>query len=87
MIVVAEDIHPLLVPEMSSGCDMIQLYGRATGRRTLRRTGCIGTHILLGVTVFEELDLAVDCLRGQLVPNVETREQPCFAFEWVGHHS
>jgi predicted aspartyl protease len=38
----------------------------------------MGEHVLLGAMVLEETDLAVDCTRGRLVPNVGTWEQPVF---------
>jgi predicted aspartyl protease len=38
----------------------------------------MGDHVLLGAIVLEETDLAVDCARGRLVPNVGTWEQPVF---------
>jgi clan AA aspartic protease len=38
----------------------------------------MGDHVLLGAIVLEETDLAVDCTRGRLVPNVGTWEQPVF---------
>jgi hypothetical protein len=38
----------------------------------------LGEHILLGVTVLEELDLMVDCKRNQLVPYHGTPDQPVF---------
>jgi hypothetical protein len=37
-----------------------------------------GEHVLLGVTVLEELDLIVDCQRNQLVPYQGTQDQPVF---------
>jgi predicted aspartyl protease len=38
----------------------------------------MGEHVLLGAIVLEETDLAVDCTRGRLVPNVGSWEQPVF---------
>jgi hypothetical protein len=38
----------------------------------------MGTHVLLGVTVLEKLDLVVDTLRQRLVPNQGTIDQPVF---------
>jgi len=38
----------------------------------------MGEHVLLGAIVLEETDLAVDCTRQRLVPNVGTWEQPVF---------
>ena len=38
----------------------------------------MGTHVLLGVTVLEKLDLVVDTLRGRLIPNAGTIDQPVF---------
>ncbi|HEY5868781.1 MAG TPA: hypothetical protein VI542_25010 [Candidatus Tectomicrobia bacterium] len=38
----------------------------------------MGDTVLLGAIVLEGLDRAVDCLRGQLLPNLGTRDQPLF---------
>ena len=38
----------------------------------------MGTHVLLGVTVLEKLDLVVDTLRLRLIPNQGTIDQPVF---------
>lgn len=38
----------------------------------------MGDTILIGAIVLEGLDLVVDCLRGQLLPNLGTRDQPLF---------
>ena len=38
----------------------------------------LGEHVLLGVTVLEELDFAVDPVRQQLIPNQGTWDQPVF---------
>jgi predicted aspartyl protease len=38
----------------------------------------MGDTILLGAMVLEGLDLAVDCARGQLMPNLGTWDQPVF---------
>lgn len=38
----------------------------------------MGHTVLLGAIVLEGLDLAVDCVRGQLMPNLGTWEQPVF---------
>jgi predicted aspartyl protease len=38
----------------------------------------LGQTILLGAMVLEGLDLAVDCARGQLMPNLGTWDQPVF---------
>ena len=48
------------------------------GRRTREDAMIMGTHILLGVTVLEKLDLMVDTRRGRLVPNQGTWDQPVF---------
>ena len=37
-----------------------------------------GKHVLLDVTVLEELDLMVDCKRHRLMPYQGTRDQPVF---------
>jgi hypothetical protein len=38
----------------------------------------LGEHILLGITVLEELDFMVDCRRQRLVPSQGTSDQPVF---------
>lgn len=38
----------------------------------------VGTHILIGVTVLEKLDLIVDGHRQRLIPNEGTQDQPIF---------
>jgi clan AA aspartic protease len=38
----------------------------------------LGETILLGALVLEGLDLAVDCARGKLMPNLGTWDQPVF---------
>ena len=38
----------------------------------------LGETILLGALVLEGLDLAVDCARGRLMPNLGTWDQPVF---------
>lgn len=48
------------------------------GRQAHEDAMIIGTHVLLGVTVLERLDLMVDCHRQQLVPHAETGDQPVF---------
>ena len=48
------------------------------GRQTSEETMIVGTHILIGVTVLEKLDLVVDCHRQRLIPNEGTRDQPVF---------
>ena len=48
------------------------------GRETETNTMVLGEHILLGVTVLEELDLMVDCHRQRLVPYAGTPDQPVF---------
>jgi clan AA aspartic protease len=48
------------------------------GRRTVDEALILGDQILIGQTVLEKMDLAVDCLRGQLVPNQGTVDQPVF---------
>jgi clan AA aspartic protease len=48
------------------------------GRETAILPMVLGEHVLLGVTVLEELDLMVDCKRNQLVPYQGTPDQPVF---------
>lgn len=48
------------------------------GRRMHEDAMIMGTHVLLGVTVLEKLDLVVDTLRGRLMPNAGTIDQPVF---------
>jgi predicted aspartyl protease len=48
------------------------------GRRANEDAMIMGTHILLGVTVLEKLDLMVDCQRNRLVPYQGTFDQPVF---------
>jgi len=48
------------------------------GRRTRTTAMVLGKHVLLGVTVLEELDLAVDTARQRLTPNQGTWDQPVF---------
>ena len=48
------------------------------GRQAHEDAMIIGTHVLLGVTVLERLDLMVDCYRQRLVPHEGTPDQPVF---------
>jgi clan AA aspartic protease len=48
------------------------------GRQTETAAMILGEHILIGVTVLEELDLMVDCHRNRLVPSQGTQDQPVF---------
>jgi len=48
------------------------------GRQAHEDAMIIGTHVLLGVTVLERLDLMVDCYRQRLVPYEGTPDQPVF---------
>jgi clan AA aspartic protease len=48
------------------------------GRRTTTTAMVLGEHVLLGVTVLEELDFAVDSARQRLIPNQGTWDQPVF---------
>jgi len=48
------------------------------GRQMHEDAMIMGTHVLLGVTVLEKLDLVVDTLRQRLVPNQGTIDQPVF---------
>ena len=53
---------------------MIEILGRETATLPM----VLGEHVLLGVTVLEELDLMVNCKRNQLVPYQGTPDQPVF---------
>jgi len=53
---------------------MVEILGRETAILPM----VLGEHVLLGVTVLEELDLMVDCKRHQLVPYQGTPDQPVF---------
>ena len=48
------------------------------GRRMVTTAMVLGEHVLLGVTVLEELDFAVDSARQRLIPNQGTWDQPVF---------
>ena len=48
------------------------------GRRMVTTAMVLGEHVLLGVTVLEELDFAVDPARQRLIPNQGTWDQPVF---------
>ena len=48
------------------------------GRRANEDAMIMGTHVLLGVTVLEKLDLMVDCHGNRLVPYQGTFDQPVF---------
>ena len=48
------------------------------GRQMHEDAMIMGTHVLLGVTVLEKLDLVVDTLRQRLIPNQGTIDQPVF---------
>ena len=52
----------------------VEILGRATETAAM----VLGEHILLGVTVLEEVDLMVDCHRQRLVPYQGTPDQPVF---------
>ena len=52
----------------------IEVFGRTFDVSAL----VMGHTVLLGALVLEGLDLAVDCVRGQLMPNRGTWEQPVF---------
>jgi clan AA aspartic protease len=53
---------------------LVESMGRQTGQIAM----VLGTQILLGVTVLEELDLLVDCRQQQLIPNPAHPDQPVF---------
>jgi clan AA aspartic protease len=59
--------------------DMTEVFTiEMLGRQTETSAMVLGEHILIGVTVLEELDLMVDCLRQRLVPYQGTPDQPVF---------
>ena len=59
--------------------DMTEVFTiEMLGRQTETSAMVLGEHILIGVTVLEELDLMVDCLRQRLVPYQNTPDQPVF---------
>jgi len=59
--------------------DMTEVFTiEMLGRQTETSAMVLGEHLLIGVTVFEELDLMVDCLRQRLVPYQGTPDQPVF---------
>jgi predicted aspartyl protease len=54
------------------------VYVELLHRQTLVHALIVGETVLIGALVLEGLDLAVDCLRGQLMPNLGTIDQPVF---------
>jgi clan AA aspartic protease len=54
------------------------VYVELMRRQTLVHAIVMGTTVLIGAIVLEGLDLAVDCKRGQLMPNLGTWDQPVF---------
>ena len=59
--------------------DMTEVFTiEMLGRQTETSAMALGEHLLIGVTVLEELDLMVDCLRQRLVPYQGTPDQPVF---------
>ena len=59
--------------------DMTEVFTvEILGRQTETAAMVLGEHILIGVTVLEELDLMVDCHRHRLVPYQGTQDQPVF---------
>jgi clan AA aspartic protease len=59
--------------------DMTEVFTiEMLGRQTETSAMVLGEHLLIGVTVLEELDLMVDCLRQRLVPYQGTPDQPVF---------
>ena len=54
------------------------LYIEIMGRQTSTHALIIGDTVLIGAIVLEGLDLAVDCRRGTLMPNLGTIDQPVF---------
>ncbi len=59
--------------------DMTEVFTiEMLGRQTETSAMVLGEYLLIGVTVLEELDLMVDCLRQRLVPYQGTPDQPVF---------
>ena len=54
------------------------LYIEIMRRRTTTHALVMGDTVLIGALVLEGVDLAVDCKRGQLLPNLGTWDQPVF---------
>jgi predicted aspartyl protease len=54
------------------------VYVEIMHRQTLVHALVMGDTVLIGALVLEGLDLAVDCKRGQLLPNLGTWDQPVF---------
>jgi clan AA aspartic protease len=54
------------------------VYVEIMRRQTLVHALILGDTVLIGALVLEGLDLAVDCLRGKLIPNLGTWDQPVF---------
>jgi clan AA aspartic protease len=54
------------------------LYIEIMGRQTSTHAIIMGDTVLIGAIVLEGLDLAVDCRRGALMPNLGTIDQPVF---------
>ena len=69
--------------QYADGCveavDMTEVFTiEMLGRQTETSAMVLGEHLLIGVTVLEELDLMVDCLRQRLVPSQGTPDRPVF---------
>jgi len=54
------------------------VYVEILHRQTLVHALVMGDTVLIGALVLEGIDLAVDCKRGQLLPNLGTWDQPVF---------
>jgi len=54
------------------------LYVEILHRLTSTHAIVMGTTVLIGAIVLEGLDLAVDCTRGTLMPNLGTWDRPLF---------
>ena len=48
------------------------------GRTAIRDAMVLGKHVLIGVTVLEDLDLLVDCKRQRVMPPPDRPDQPVF---------
>ena len=48
------------------------------GRTAIRDAMVLGKHVLIGVTVLEDLDLLVDCKRQRVIPPPDRPDQPVF---------
>lgn len=52
-------------------------------RRTTEETLILGSEVIIGQTVLESLDLLVDCVGRQVVPNPAHPDQPVIKIKWI----